>query len=235
MSDDTIIPEDDFSGDDLLAAELSLGLLTGEELIHAKRRARIDLAFGVLVEDWDARLSTLSDDIAPVTPPAGLFKKITDEAYPESPKRIWQKLGILPAFLGAGAAALVLMLALEFGGVMQPEQPTPSYVARMAAEDNSLVVAAAYVDDSGSLFVERQIGQSPPDRSFELWLIVPDTAPISLGILAADQTLDEITIPEDLRNLVAGATLAITDEPLGGSPDGTPTGAVLAAGEVTTL
>jgi hypothetical protein len=31
----------------------------------------------------------LTDGIAPVAPPKGVFKKIKADAYPESPKRIW--------------------------------------------------------------------------------------------------------------------------------------------------
>jgi hypothetical protein len=39
MSDESINPEDDIPRDDVLAAELSLGLLTGDELAQATRRA----------------------------------------------------------------------------------------------------------------------------------------------------------------------------------------------------
>jgi len=39
-------------------------------------------------------------------------------------------------------------------------------------------------------------------------------------------------VPDDLRRRVAGAVLAISDEPEGGSPTGAPTGDVLAVGPV---
>jgi anti-sigma-K factor RskA len=235
MSDESINPEDDIPRDDVLAAELSIGLLTGDEFAQAARRARIDQTFAGLVEDWDIHFSTLTDDIAPVAPPKCLFKKIKADAYPESPKRIWKNLGIVPAFLCAGAAALTLLVALQFGGYMQTNPVSPTSVARVVAQDNSLVVAAAYVGDSGQLFVERQVGASAQGRSLELWVIAGDAAPVSLGILAIDETIDEIIVPENLRDQMVGATLAISDEPFGGSPTGAPTGAVLAAGEITTL
>jgi anti-sigma-K factor RskA len=235
MSDESITLEDGIPPDDVLAAELSLGLLTGDELAQATRRAHIDQTFVGLVEDWNIQFSTLTDDIAPVAPPKGLFKKIKADAYPESPKRIWQNLGIVPAFLCAGAAAITLLVALQFGGYMQPDTVTPTSVARVVAQDNSLVVVAAYVEDSGQLLVERQIGASAPGRSLELWIIAGDAAPLSLGILATDETINEIIIPENPRDQIVGATLAISDEPVGGSPTGAPTGAVLAAGDITTL
>ncbi|MBU2992954.1 anti-sigma factor [Octadecabacter sp. 1_MG-2023] len=235
MTDDTIIPDEDFSGDDVLAAEYSLGLLEAEEMVQVARRARIDLEFGALVEQWQDHFSALTNEVEPVAPPKNLFKKIASEAYPDSPKRIWHQLGVLPALLGAGAAALVLILALQFGVVNPPEPTVATYAARIAAEDDSLVVQAAYVNDTGTLFVERQAGSGVAERSHELWLIAGDDAPLSLGVLAADGSLDEITIPAALRDRLEGATLAITDEPLGGSPTGVATGAILAAGLITVL
>jgi anti-sigma-K factor RskA len=137
--------------------------------------------------------------------------------------------------LCAGAAAITLLVALQFGGYMQSDAVTPTSVARVVAQDNSLVVVAAYVEDSGQLFVERQIGASAQGRSLEMWIIAGDAAPLSLGILATDETINEFIIPENFRNQMVGATLAISDEPEGGSPTGAPTGAVLAAGDITTL
>lgn len=237
MSDESDIPggPDGPERDDLLAAELSLGLLSDDEASQAARRARIDPAFAALVADWDMRFAQMTDTIAPVTPPKGLFRKIANDAYPDSPKRLWRQLGVIPALLCAGGAALVLILAIQFGGLMQPTLPNPSYVAQLASDDNSLVVAAAYVDDGGRLFVERQIGEPAPNRALELWLIAGDDAPVSLGVLDGDEPISEVIIPENLRDRMAGAVLAISDEPAGGSRTGAPTGAVLAAGDITTL
>ncbi|MEN8840115.1 MAG: anti-sigma factor [Octadecabacter sp.] len=234
MSDENTIPEDDFGGDDILAAELSLGLLSGDALTHAQRRARTDLRFASLVEDWDIHFSTLVETIDPVTPPKGLFTQITAQAYPESAQRIWHKLGILPAFIGAGAAALVLILALQFGNYMQPATPVPSYVAEMVAEDTSIVIAAAYVEDSNTLFVEWQRGDRIADRDVELWLIEDGDA-ISLGILSNEGVITEVSLPDDLRTRLMGGSFAVTDEPIGGSPEGVATGDLLAIGAITTL
>ncbi|SMX37982.1 anti-sigma factor [Octadecabacter ascidiaceicola] len=231
MSDESIIPEDN---DDVLAAELSLGLLSGDALTHAQRRARTDLRFASLVEDWDIHFSSLTETIDPVAPPKGLFDKIKAQAYPESPQRIWKKLGILPALIGAGAAALVLIIAMQFGNYMQPTTPVASLVAEVVAEDESIIVAAAYVEDSQTLFVEWQVGDRIPDRDVELWLVADGDA-ISLGVLSKEGKVTEVSIPAELRNLLVGGALAVSDEPLGGSPTGVATGEVLAVGPITTL
>jgi anti-sigma-K factor RskA len=51
MNDDPTMPDDDDARDDILAAELSLGLLSGDALTQAQRRARIERTFGERVED----------------------------------------------------------------------------------------------------------------------------------------------------------------------------------------
>ena len=235
MTDTPDINLAETGGDDILAAELSLGILEGEERSQAERRARTDMGFAQRVEEWDARFVQLTRNIPPVAPPPGLFDAIAARAYPESPRRLWQKLGIVPAFLGAAAAALVLILTMNFGGLMLDRDPTATLTARVAAEDDSLVIAAAYVADDGELYVELQAGQRGTDRDLELWLIAGEDAPVSLGVLSPQDGIERISVPTDLRDRLPGAVLAISDEPAGGSPTGAPTGAVLAVGEMTAL
>ena len=54
---------------------------------------------------------------------------------------------------------------------------------------------------------------------------------ISLGVMP-HQGQAAMPIPEDLRILVANATLAITDEPAGGAPGGVATGPIVAQAEM---
>ena len=68
----------------------------------------------------------------------------------------------------------------------------------------------------------------------ELWAILPDQAPVSLGVLPDSETT-RILVPAELRSQAAQITLAISDEPVGGSPTGAPTGDVLAAGAMSEL
>jgi anti-sigma-K factor RskA len=65
-----------------------------------------------------------------------------------------------------------------------------------------------------------------------LWLIAGGNAPVSLGVLP-DSGIVALAFPVDLKDQLRGATLAISDEPDGGSPTGQPTGAVLATGVVS--
>ena len=72
-------------------------------------------------------------------------------------------------------------------------------------------------------------------RAFELWLIVPNQNPRSLGLVQPGQPI-HLTVPADLAARFGGdATLAVSEEPPGGSPTGLPTGRVIAAGKLTNL
>jgi anti-sigma-K factor RskA len=70
----------------------------------------------------------------------------------------------------------------------------------------------------------------PHDRAFELWAIAPGaTQPRSLGVISPNGELKLSRLPPDLRD---GATLAISIEPIGGSPTQLPSGPVVYVGSV---
>jgi len=72
-------------------------------------------------------------------------------------------------------------------------------------------------------------------RAIELWLILPDQRPRSLGLIQPGQPI-RLTIPPDLAGrLTPDAALAVSLEPPGGSPTGQPTGPVIASGKLTSL
>ena len=72
-------------------------------------------------------------------------------------------------------------------------------------------------------------------RSMELWLIPQGGQPHSLGLIAPGQPVRLNVPPELVEQVGAGATLAVSLEPPGGSPTGKPTGEVIAAGDLTRL
>jgi anti-sigma-K factor RskA len=67
--------------------------------------------------------------------------------------------------------------------------------------------------------------QPPADRAYEVWLIPPGGQPVGVGLSSAGQGGTQ-TIPID-RGLAGMQSLAITEEPAGGSPG--PTTQILAA------
>ncbi|MEM1100428.1 MAG: anti-sigma factor [Pseudomonadota bacterium] len=110
-----------------------------------------------------------------------------------------------------------------------PASPAVSFVAEIAAEDDSLRILAAYSPVTGQVQLTRTAGAAREGRALELWAIAGEAAPVSLGVLPTD-TLATVDLPEALRE-VEGLILAVSDEPPGGSTTGAPTGDVLALGQ----
>ncbi len=98
----------------------------------------------------------------------------------------------------------------------------PNFVATVGADGTSLTIVPAAL-------------LTADKRSMELWLIPQGGKPASLGLIAAGQPV-RINIPAELlKQMGSGATLAVSLEPLGGSPTGQPTGEVIAHGNLTRL
>jgi anti-sigma-K factor RskA len=217
--------ETDRPDDTALAAEYALRLMDPVERRAFERRLDAEPALRALVRDWDEEFSGLADGFHETPPPPRLKAAVERRLFGlgrsgASPLRL-----LLGALVAAGIGAAVLLIA-PFGPVQ-----APSLTAEIAAEDRSLVVEARLVGET--LEVTRAAGAAPPGRVLELWLIAAGAdAPVSLGVLPED---GRAALPLDAatRAALAGATLAVSEEPPGGSPTGAPTGAVLAAGPVT--
>ncbi|MEO3415277.1 anti-sigma factor [Roseovarius sp. CAU 1744] len=233
----TDMPPPDRDDDSLLAAEYVLRLLTPAEKRAFEARFAAEPALLDEIDAWSERLSGMNAEFSEETPRAevkdALMARLFGEATPAP--GFWQRLG-----LWQGLSFASLLLAGFFAWQNIQTAPTeapgrgPLYVSEIAAEDQSLRVLAVYDSDAGELQINRTAGQAATGRALELWAIAEGAAPVSLGVLPDTQTAG-VPLPEEFHAGVADLTLAISDEPPGGSPTGQPTGAVLAVGRVTEL
>jgi anti-sigma-K factor RskA len=231
-AEDPDLPDRD--EDAALCAEYALGLLTPEELRAFEARMAVDPAFRAQAILWTEDLATLADAVPPVTPPPAVEAALRARLFPEEKQGWLRRLGLLPAMVGGLVAALMVLWASNSGVLLPDPAVGPAFAARVAAEDGSLVVEVSLVPATGTLTLTRVTGAAPEGRVLELWLIAPEAAPVSLGLLPAGET-GELALAADVLADIPGATLALSDEPPGGSPTGQPTGSVLALGPVTAL
>lgn len=219
--------EEPIDDDDALAAEYVLGLLEEMERMAFERRLLSEPQLVRSVFAWERHFAAMVDAVPEVAPPRRLRSKILGRIDPPSrTSHLWMRLvtGLLAA---ASVAAVVLFVALD-----RKVGFAPDYAAELVSETGDLQINASFDSETGTLVLTRVGGGPAQDRALELWLIAAGAAaPISLGVLP-DETEFRVQIEEETGNSIPGATLAVSDEPIGGSPTGQPTGAVLALGEV---
>jgi anti-sigma-K factor RskA len=212
--------------DEALAAEYVLHLLDADERSAFEKRLRDDRGLQARVLDWEAKLAPLSDEFEPVTPTSALKSRIMHAVAPASKKPF---VGRTWSLVFGGAVVVALMAAIVFGTFLRdPNDLSPAFQAELSAEDGSLLIVAGVIPATHEIVLERVAGAPRPGRVHELWLIAEGApGPVSLGILE-DQGTTRIRVPDDIAPGVRTGTLAISDEPPGGSPTGAPTGEVLA-------
>ncbi len=221
--------------DDVLAAEYAMHLLSPQDRRTFEARLKDDPGLRALVAAWQERLAPLADEVPPIAPPPAVKAALMDRLFKEEPAPApgwWGRLALWRALALASMAAAVVLAALLFVQQSAPGQPV--MVAEVAAADDSLRVLARYNAKDGVLQVSRVTGKAAAGRALELWLIVGQETPVSLGVLPAGKR-GQLTVASNLRPLMSDAILAISDEPPGGSPTGAPTGAVLAVGQINSV
>ncbi len=230
--DDTIDPADRGK---LVAAEYVLGVLGAEERREVERRLMHEPALAAEVAFWEERLGVLADAVAPVAPPQHTWSRIEAAvASPQAarPASLWENLAFWRGFGVASAtlAAASIAALVYIGLVPATRAPLMATLAGSSGQPN--VVAAVTGNDL--LVVPAALLTNDP-RAVELWLILPNQRPHSLGLIHPGQAM-RLTIPPDLAGrLTPDAALAISLEPPGGSPTGQPTGPVIASGKLTGL
>ena len=222
------------------AAELALGLLEGDDRAAALRRQLSEPAFAREVEQWRAHFTTLFAGSAERVPSAELVERIEAHldrsAVPRasSSPGFWRPMAVA-SMLAAASLAGVMLVRTETPSVLPSAVPAavpPAQMIAALALEGSKTPLAAYYDPARQLVRMPGPMPIPQGRSAQLWAIEDGKPPIPLGLFHIVGT----TVVADARGskaMRAGVTLAITFEPMGGAPEGKPTGPVVASGALS--
>ncbi|RWX70634.1 anti-sigma factor [Mesorhizobium sp. M4B.F.Ca.ET.089.01.1.1] len=219
-------------GDDLFAAEYVLGVLAADERQIASRRIEADAAFARLVDRWEVHLSPMAAAFPETEPPIRVKEAIDRRLFAqESRPGLWSSLAFWRGLAAAAVAALAIAIALPYVNppVVEPQARLVASLAADGSDVKYLVVYDAARRDVGLSLVS---GERAAGKDFELWLIEGKNAPVSMGVIPAGQITHMAVTPAVEQKLAQGAVLAVSVEPVGGSPTGQPTGPVVAAGDL---
>lgn len=228
---------------DALAAEYAAGTLRG----HARRRFEALLPahpeLREAVRRWQDRLLPMTVVLPPQVPPARVWRGIEQRLWPQQPaspgavpQAWWQRLAWWRALSGVSTVAA---LAFALLATLPGELPPPIVVVLQATGDapqgGGTIVASFNAD--GRALVARPVAPVaiPADRVLELWAVPPQGAPRSLGLLSTSgaTVITRDRLPASVLDTRATSALAVSVEPVGGSPTGAPTGPVVFAGRLT--
>ncbi len=242
--------------DKTLAAEFSLGLLEGEELLDARGRLATDEDFAWRKEWWDNWFVPLSDEVGGAEPSAEVWERIEARlaaqdsadviAAPsaasiasndnvvelQSSLRRWKWTA---GFTSAAAAIALAVMTFAPGSAPPSETPTnfasaDPLMATVPIGDTGLRLDVTYMPESERMLVTA-IGLTPDGvHDHELWLVPAEGDLQSLGVVAPGEVVS-MDLPEDVaRNILDGSQVVLTREPLGGKPEGEDAGPVVAEG-----
>ena len=223
-----------------IAAEYALGLLSGTALRDARAKAASDPDFASEVARWNGRFAPLLDEVEPTPAPAGLLARIEGTlGAPASGGNVValrRKVTVWRGLTGA-MTALAASLALIVVTRQPPPLPPPPVAAPTAPPMVAMIKAgpdvAAVVNWDGNarqLMVAEVKMPVVPGRDYQLWVIPADGKPRSIGVMPSVPHM-RMTVAEPMAAMIAtGVTLAVSLEPLGGSPTDAPTGPVVASG-----
>ncbi|KAB7647890.1 anti-sigma factor [Polymorphobacter fuscus] len=236
-------PMDGLGADEMLAMDFALGTLGRADRQAAILRMRSDPGFRALVEAWQAALSPLDAETPAVAPPADVWTAIAAELTPVAtpvPARVeasglWHSLAFWRS-LALAATAAAAIAALQIGPAPQPPGAPPQLlVAALAGADGTPLLSAAYDPLRGAVVLTPATQRDDAGKSPELWVIEGEKPPRSLGVIDIRGPNAHVVSSRQIAGLAAGSVLAISIEPLGGSPTGQPTGPVVATGKLSAI
>ena len=241
--------ETDIPGADdpeILASVLAFGLIDPAEAETASRRLDTDPAFNAAHTRWFGYALALFADAAE-TPPDHVWQAI-ERRLPANDTVIRLNRRVARWRFATMAASVALVVAVGGGALWLGSNPpphlaeppqtiaqAPAPAAPMVAmlQGKPGVVSVAF--DPGAKTLTVSTGKLGIDarHTAQLWVIPADGVPRSLGVLPADHPVWR-TAPGTVNGLLnKDATLAVSVEPLGGSPTGLPTGPVILTGKLT--
>ncbi len=223
---------------DHLALEYALGVLDEPERRAAARRSENDPAFATRVFDWQMLLAPMAAAAPPVEPAPSLWPRIdaavaAQEARRRSiilrpARRLWRSLAFWRGF-AFGSMALAAASLAAFA-VVAPRAPVEETAMATALQGGPAGIIAAFNPQARKLLIVPAAPSASQQWAPELWLIMPGGTPLSLGVVDPEQPTEVKLSPDLAERLNQSPTLAISLEPVGGSPSGMPTGPVIARG-----
>jgi anti-sigma-K factor RskA len=209
-----------------LAAEYVLGTLRGPARTRFERLCVRSTAARGAVMRWEDDWSTLSRTLTPVQPAAHVWSNVSRRLFGQAaPVRAAARRTRRLAAIAAGLVAVALIVGL----IVRQAAPPPLQKLAVLGTDSAHPVWRLERRLPLSALTVEVIGTVPPaaGKSYELWALPRGGSPVSLGVLPAAGSTERRLSEAQRAALLAADKVAVSVEPPGGSPTGSPTGPIV--------
>ncbi|ACT50555.1 anti-sigma factor [Methylovorus glucosotrophus] len=224
---------------DMLSAEYVLGTLRGRARRRFLRLVETRPEWQAAIDWWRHRLNLLADMVPAIAPRKEVWQHIEIRLYGQrlrSALNWWRGLALAASGFVVVLAVFMVLQAQQPAGVTSPAPTNVAVLTDNNAKAGWMLSLTRSADGKAEMHAAALPSlQAFPDKSFELWILPADkSAPVSLGILP-QQGKGSMPIPPTLLAALDTGGLAVTLEPQGGSPSGSPTGPVLYQGKLAQI
>jgi anti-sigma-K factor RskA len=208
---------------DRLASEYALGTLRGP----ARRRFERWRANTPFVDQrcrfWEERLMHLAKGLTPVQPPAHVWAAIQRRLNLTTRQSALRR--IRPFALAASVMLVVGAAVLLYWRGLPANRAT--VVATISAKSGDHIWDLQVFGNADRLVARAaKLPARPPGSDYELWALPKGADPVSLGILPTAGVSSRTLTMMQKQALALSSQVAVSIEPLGGSPTGQPTGTI---------
>lgn len=242
-------PGPELSGDEALAAEHALGVLTDAERAAVEARAIADPVFAALIDAWRVRLGPILATVPALTAPPALWPSVERRLPANEDRRIddrkrrgslifWRTATVAALMATAASLALTVSIANRPPVVVVQGRPamSPLMSASLAAPAGGALFVAAYDPERKSLLVTSLMAPgTDPEHVHQLWVIPADGKPRSVGFIAPGASAAMPMADAMAPMMQAGSAIAVSVEPIGGSKLEGPSGPVAAVGKLARI
>jgi anti-sigma-K factor RskA len=213
-----------------LAGAYVVGTLRGLARLRFARACAGSRNLRAAVHRWEGQLLSLLASVAPEIPRAAVGKIIlrrTTGSFAARSRKLswrWALTGVLALSLVLVTGVRVLYSPPQMPGALRPDRMHPLWAVSRSADCNILKVRALHNV------------RSDPRSAYELWALAANgSAPVSLGLLPRSGGIERRLSTVQRRGLLRSGRIAVSREPQGGSPTGSPTGPILVLSQALQL
>jgi anti-sigma-K factor RskA len=214
---------------DRLAAEYVLGTLR----FRARRRFErwlLSPQVGALVKAWEERLAGLEPPLKAIAPPAAVWQGIESrlELRRLGRSQVSRYMAIAASLLFVALMGVFALHRFDGGPVVQAPQLAVTQKAFIEADPQTIYWRVELLGKNEELSMHVHVVHDlPAGKALELWALTASGAPVSLGLLPATGDHHRVLNAAQRAALDGAKQVAVSLEPVGGSPTGLPTGPVL--------